>query len=145
MAQNGVIFHLLQTLAHLFIEESWPLGKCPSFLLSPFVSSYVSIGLPPSQSDQHTEVPPMYLRCFSSMQCSSCLDSRRLTSSCPSHTSLIAACLLTCCQESSFFFFPSEVYWWGFGCRSDRGFDAGAEAALSLNPLAGVAGMAAEC
>lgn len=105
MAQNGVIFHLLQTLAHLFIEESWPLGKCPSFLLSPFVSSYVSIGLPPSQSDQHTEVPPMYLRCFSSMQCSSCLDSRRLTSSCPRHTSLIAACLLTCCQESSFFFF----------------------------------------
>lgn len=105
MAQNGVIFHLLQTLAHLFIEESWPLGKCPSFLLSPFVSSYVSIGLPPSQSDQHTEVPPMYLRCFSSMQCSSCLDSRRLASSCPRHTSLIAACLLTCCQESSFFFF----------------------------------------
>lgn len=32
----------------------------------------------------------------------------------------------------------------GFGCGSDKGFDAGVEAALSLNPLAGITGTAAE-
>lgn len=88
----------------------------------------------------------MYLRFFSF---NAVFQLFRLT---PSHLLLPLSHIPHCCLsfdllpgELFFFFFSSEVYRWGFGCRSDRGFDAGAEAALSLNPLAGVAGTAAEC
>lgn len=46
MAQNGVIFHLLQAPVPFFIEESWPSGTCrPVFFTLPNESACVSIVL----------------------------------------------------------------------------------------------------
>lgn len=63
---------------------------------------------------------------------------------CPHYTPFIAASLLTAAQDS---FLSSADVPVGFGRGSERGFDAGAQAfsALSLNPVAAIAGVVSKC
>lgn len=68
MAQNGVIFHLLQTLVPLFIEENQPLGKCrPVFLTLPIwlcqcLSDWLSPSLFRSTHKKPTDVCALSLK-----------------------------------------------------------------------------------
>lgn len=75
--------------------------------------------------------------------CSSCLLLRCLTFILPP-LHLPCFCFPFDLLSGVQFFFGRNVPV-GFGCGSDEDFDAGVEAALSLNPLASVTGTAAEC
>lgn len=82
MAQNGVIFHLLQTPVPLFIEESWPLGKCrPVFLALPLrlCLCLCRLSLSPCLFLPARRKPTSVHALFSKAECSSCLLSRCLT------------------------------------------------------------------